>query len=66
MDLPRKVAIAVAFIIPIFVFSGLVYSWFDSLSKVVAWLAVLAVFVVMGIIYSIIITGKFSGTARET
>ena len=65
MDLARKLGTAVVFIIPTFVFSGLVYSWFDSLSKVVAWLAVLAIFVVMGIIYSMIITGKFSRNAQE-
>ena len=60
MDLARKLGIAVAFIIPTFVFSGLVYSWFDSLSKVVAWLAVIAIFIIIAIIYSQIITGKFS------
>ena len=65
MDLARKLGIAVAFIIPTFVFSGLVYSWFDSLSKVVAWLAVIAIFVIIAIIYTKIITGKFSGTAQE-
>jgi hypothetical protein len=66
MDLTRKIGTAIVFIIPTFVFSGLVYSWFDSLSKVVAWLAVLVIFVVIGIIYSKIITGKFSRNAQET
>ncbi|MCD4716558.1 MAG: hypothetical protein K8R45_07425 [Desulfobacterales bacterium] len=65
MDLTRKLGTAIVFIVPTFVFSGLVYSWFDSLSKVVAWLAVLAIFVVIGIIYSKIITGKFSKNAQE-
>jgi hypothetical protein len=66
MDLPRKLGIAVAFIIPTFVFSGLVYSWFDSLSKVVAWLAVIAIFIIIAIVYTKIITGKFSGAAQES
>ena len=65
MDIFRKIGTAVVFIIPTFVFSGLVYSWFDSLSKVVAWLAVLAIFVAIIIIYFMIITGKFSRNAQE-
>jgi hypothetical protein len=65
MDLPRKIGIAIAFIIPTFVFSGLVYSWFDSLSKIVSWLAVLVIFAAVIIVYSKIITGKFSGNAQQ-
>ena len=66
MDLARKLGTAVVFIIPTFVFSGLVYSWFDSLSKVVAWLAVLVIFAAVITIYTKIITGKFSRNAQET
>ena len=66
MDIARKIGTAIVFIIPTFVFSGLVYSWFDSLSKVVAWLAVLVIFAAVITIYTKIITGKFSRNAQET
>ena len=65
MDLFRKLGIAVVFIVPTFVFSGLLYSWFDGLSMTVAWLAVLAVFIIMIVLYTMIITGKFSGAGEE-
>ncbi len=66
MDLPRKLGIAVAFIIPTFVFSGLIYAIFDSLTKVVSWLGVLAVVIVMAILYSRVITGKFLTGPQES
>jgi len=60
MDLPRKLGVAITFIIPTFVFSGLIWSWFHS------WLCVLGVMIIIAIIYSMIITGKFSGIAGES
>ena len=60
MDLARKIGIGVVFIVPTFVLCGLVYSWFDSLSKVVGWLAALVVFIAVVIAYTRIIMGRFS------
>ncbi|MBW1707015.1 MAG: hypothetical protein JRJ86_17960 [Deltaproteobacteria bacterium] len=60
MDIVRKIGTAIVFIIPTFVFSGLIWSWFHS------WLCVIGMMIIVAIIYSLIITGKFSGIARET
>ena len=60
MDIVRKIGTAVVFIIPTFIFSGLIWSWFHS------WLCVLGMMIIIAIIYFMIITGKFSGIARET
>jgi hypothetical protein len=59
MDSVRKISIAIVMIIPTFVFSGIVWSWFHS------WLAVCGMLIIMVIIYRSIITGKFSGTPKE-
>lgn len=58
MDLPRKIAILIVFIVPTFVFSGLLYSWTHS------WWTVLAVAVVMIVIYSLIASGRL-GASRQ-
>ena len=60
MDIVRKIGTAIVFIIPTFVFSGLIWSWFHS------WLFVLGMIIIVAIIYSMIITGKFSGIAGES
>ena len=60
MDLPRKLGIAVAFIIPTFVFSGLVWSWRHN------WFAVFGMIILMGILYSVMVLGKYSCAAKES
>ncbi len=51
MDIIRKIAIGVVMIVPTFVFSGLVWSWFHS------WYAVYGMMILMGLIYTSIIAG---------
>jgi len=60
MDIVRKIGTAIVFIIPTFVFSGLIWSWFHS------WLCVFGMMIIVAIIYFMIITGKFAGTSQET
>ncbi len=59
MDLTRKLAVAIVMIIPAFVIGGLVWALLGS------WWAVLAWEVVLVIIYSLIISGKFSSSAQK-
>ena len=56
MDLVRKIAVAIVMIVPTFVFSGLIWA------AVPSWLVVLGVMIVMAVIYSMIIRGKFRRT----
>ena len=59
MDLIRKLGVAIVFIIPTFVLSGLVWDWFHS------WVAVFIVMIILGFLYFMIITGKFSTQPAE-
>ncbi len=59
MDIVRKLAIAIVMIIPAFVFSGLVWHWFES------WWPVLAVVMIAVILYFFIITRKLSRNPQE-
>lgn len=59
MDLPRKLGIAIAMIIPTFVFSGLVYSWFHS------YIAVFAMMILMALVYGLVITGRLFGRQNQ-
>ena len=54
MDLIRKLGTAIVFMIPTFVFSGLVWDWFHS------WIAVFIMMIIIGVLYVMIITGRFS------
>ncbi len=60
MDIFRKLGIAIVMIIPTFVFSGLVWSWFHN------WFVVIGMMILMGILYAVIISGKWSCEARES
>ncbi|MCP4666968.1 MAG: hypothetical protein GY849_11440 [Deltaproteobacteria bacterium] len=60
MDIFRKLGIAVTMIIPTFVFSGLVWSWFHN------WLVVFGMMILMVILYAVIISGKCSCAAEES
>jgi hypothetical protein len=53
MDLIRKLGTAIVFIIPTFVFSGLVWDWFHS------WVVVFIMMIIMGFVYFMVITGRF-------
>ncbi|RLC21304.1 MAG: hypothetical protein DRH56_09640 [Deltaproteobacteria bacterium] len=64
MDLARKIGIAIVFIIPSFVFSGLFYDGFDSVSKTAAWTAVVVVLVILAAVYTLLVRGCFSGERR--
>jgi hypothetical protein len=57
MELPRKIGILIVFIIPIFVFSGLLYSWTHS------WWMVLGVAILLLVVYSLMVGGKI-GSSR--
>ncbi len=65
MDISRKIGIAVVLIIPGFVLGGVVWALLGSLSAVLGWLAVLCVEIVMAIIYSFIITGRFLAAGQK-
>lgn len=60
MDLARKIAILIVFIVPTFVFSGLLYSWTHS------WWLVLAVAIIMIVIYSLIVGGKLRPSQQRS
>ena len=60
MDIFRKLGIAIVMIIPTFVFSGLVWSWFHN------WFVVFAMMILIAILYSVIISGKCSCAAKES
>ena len=51
MDVIRKIAIGVVMIVPTFVFSGLVWSWFHS------WFMVFGMMILMGLTYTSVIAG---------
>ena len=51
MEIPKKIGIGIAMIIPAFVFGGAVWSWFGS------WFTVFILEVVMVLLYSSIISG---------
>jgi hypothetical protein len=59
MDLARMIGIAIAFIIPTFVFAGLLYSWFHTWAVVYLW------WIVMAIIYVSLIRGKLDGLFKK-
>lgn len=59
MDLPRKLGIGIVMIVPTFVFSGLLYSWFHS------YVMVFFTMLVMAVLYGFTITGKLFGKDRE-
>ena len=65
MDLARKIGIAIVFIIPAFVFSGLFYDGFDSVSKGVAWTAVVVVLIILAVIYTLLVRGVFAELNRH-
>jgi hypothetical protein len=60
MDIFRMIGIAIVMIIPTFVFTALLYSWFHTM-----WMLLPAI-VIMAILYFLIVTGKFSGKAQTT
>ena len=60
MDIFRKLGIAIVMIIPTFVFSGLVWSWFHN------WFVVFAMMILIAILYCVIISGKCSCAAKES
>jgi hypothetical protein len=60
MSLVRKLGIAVAMIIPTFVFCGLVWEWFHN------WYTVFGMIIIMAILYVLIISGKFTFAAEES
>jgi hypothetical protein len=51
MDIVRKLGTAVVFIVPTFVFSGLVWDWFHS------WAAVVVMTIIMALTYTSVIAG---------
>ena len=60
MEIPRKIGIGIAMIIPGFVFGGAVWSWFGS------WFTVFIFKVLMVLLYSSIITGWPVGAVRRS
>ena len=51
MDIVRKLGTAVVFIVPTFVFSGLVWDWFHS------WTAVVVMMIIVALTYTSVIAG---------
>ena len=60
MDIFRKLGIAIVMIIPTFVFSGLVWSWFHN------WFVVFGMMILIAILYCVTISGKCSCAAKES
>jgi hypothetical protein len=60
MEIPRKIGIGIAMIIPAFVFGGAVWSWFGS------WFTVFILEVLMVLLYSSIITGWPVGAVQKS
>ena len=60
MDIFRKLGIAIVMIIPTFVFSGLVWSWFHR------WIVVYLMMLVMAVLYGAIVFWKCSCSAKES
>jgi len=58
MEYSRKIAIGVVMIVPTFVFSGLVWSWFHS------WWGVIVAVAVMIYVYRLLLAGKFQKLFR--
>ncbi|MFC1885153.1 hypothetical protein ACFL2O_10320 [Thermodesulfobacteriota bacterium] len=60
MDIFRMIGIAVVMIVPTFVLTALLYVFFPTI-----WMLLPAI-VVIAILYSLIVTGKFSKKAQTT
>ncbi|MFN3534618.1 MAG: hypothetical protein ACK4WB_04430 [Desulfatiglandales bacterium] len=59
IPLTRKIGIGIVFIVPSFVFAGLLWHFVSS------WLAVLGLEIVMAIIYSLVLKGKLFLRSQE-